>query len=83
MAATLSPQRTPTTVAELLERLGVGAERVLMKPLPGTSTEKGVLAVAAREDRQCELVDGVLVEKAMGSRESMLAVALALTCVPL
>jgi Uma2 family endonuclease len=32
-----------------------------------------VLAVHRREDRLCELVDGVLVEKVMGFEESMLA----------
>jgi Uma2 family endonuclease len=62
------------TVAELLEKLGgVPAERVRLDPPPGTATEKDVLAVKRREGRLCELVEGVLVEKAMGFAESNLA----------
>jgi Uma2 family endonuclease len=64
----------PTTVAELLERLGnVPAHRVRMRPAPGQATEADVLALHDRGDRLCELVDGVLVEKAMGYSESLLA----------
>jgi Uma2 family endonuclease len=44
-----------------------------MTPPPGTATEADVLAVYARERRLCELVDGVLVEKPVGYRESRLA----------
>ena len=40
------------------------------------ATEKDVLEVHAREERLCELVDGILVEKGMGFRESLLAGAL-------
>ncbi len=62
------------TVAELLKKLGgIPAERVLLDPPPGTATEKDVLAIEQREGRLCELVDGVLVEKAMGLAESFLA----------
>ncbi len=62
------------TVAELLKKLGgIPAERVLLDPPPGTATEKDVLEVEARQGRICELVDGVLVEKAMGLPESFLA----------
>ncbi len=65
------------TVAELLRKLGgIPAKRVLLEPLPGTATEKDVLAVERREGRLCELVDGVLVEKAMGYEESFLAMRL-------
>jgi Uma2 family endonuclease len=66
------------TVAELLKKLGgIPAERVLLDPPPGTATEKDVLAVEQREGRLCELVDGVLVEKAMGLAESFLALEIA------
>jgi Uma2 family endonuclease len=66
------------TVAELLKKLGgIPAERVLLDPPPGTATEKDVLAVEQREGRICELVDGVLVEKAMGFTESFLALRIA------
>ena len=61
------------TIAELLDRLGVGPERVRFKPAPGTATEQDVLDIWAREKKLCELVDGVLVEKTMGARESYLA----------
>ena len=44
-----------------------------LRPPPGTATEKDVLEVEAHEDRLCEVVDGVWVEKAMGWRESILA----------
>jgi Uma2 family endonuclease len=65
--------------AKLLHQLGdVPLERIRMEAAPGAATEKDVLAVRAGPERRlCELVDGVLVEKAMGVRESMLAVFLA------
>ena len=62
------------TLADLLERLGrVPLERIRFRPPPGTATELDVLEIAARENRLCELVDGVLVEKPMGYGESILA----------
>jgi Uma2 family endonuclease len=60
-----------------MERLGgVPPKRVRWRPLPGTATEKDVIEVDAHEDRLCELVDGTLVEKPMGFRESALAMSL-------
>ena len=71
--STLAPPALET-VADLLESLGdIPPERVRMRPYPGTATEDDVLAILAREKRLCELVDGVLVEKAMGYEESRLA----------
>jgi Uma2 family endonuclease len=65
------------TLADLLDRLGrVPLERIRFHPPPGTATERDVLEIAAREDRLCELVDGVLVEKPMGYGESILALFL-------
>lgn len=62
------------TLADLLKDLGdVPPERVHLIPPPGTATEKDVLNVERREGKICELVDGVLVEKAMGFDESNLA----------
>jgi Uma2 family endonuclease len=63
------------TLAEFLARLAalgdIPAERIRMSPIPGQATEKDVLAVRDGPERLlCELVDGVLVEKAMGSPES-------------
>lgn len=65
------------TLADLLDRLGgIDPARIRFHPYPGTATEDDVLAVLDRENVPCELVDGVLVEKAMGYGEAMLALAL-------
>ncbi|HEV2949068.1 MAG TPA: Uma2 family endonuclease [Gemmataceae bacterium] len=78
MATVVSPPPEPIrTLADLMERLGgVPPKRVRWRPLPGTATEKDVIEVDAHEDRLCELVDGTLVEKPMGFRESALAMSL-------
>jgi Uma2 family endonuclease len=66
------------TVGDLLDRLGnVPPGRVRYYPLPGTATESDVIDIEARENRLCELVDGVLVEKAMGFNESYVALLIA------
>jgi Uma2 family endonuclease len=68
---------TVSTIADLLDQLGgISPRRVLMKPPPGTATEADLLEVNRQKDRVCELVDGVLVEKAAGYRESLLAGAI-------
>jgi Uma2 family endonuclease len=78
MTSLLTPPAAIQTLADLLDRLGgISAERVRFHPAPGTATETDVIEVDAHEDRLCELVDGVLVEKAMGLHESLLAIALA------
>jgi Uma2 family endonuclease len=78
--ATLSvsiPKQCVGTVAELLHRLGdLPADRVWLEPSPGTATEQDLLRAHDRDGRLRELVDGTLVEKAMGLRESMLAILL-------
>lgn len=62
------------TVADLLKQLGnIPPERIHLEPTPGTATEKDILEVERRHGRTCELIDGVLVEKAMGIEESFLA----------
>jgi Uma2 family endonuclease len=60
--------------AQLRKQIGnVPLERIRMEAPPGTATEKDVLAVrAGLERRLCELVDGVLVEKAMSKAASLL-----------
>jgi Uma2 family endonuclease len=66
------------TIDDLLQDLGnVPASRVRLRPSPGHATVQDVLDVHARERRLCELVDGTLVEKPMGYKESMIAIALA------
>jgi Uma2 family endonuclease len=63
------------TVARLSRYFGVAPERLILHPRPGMATEDDLLYVNAH-DRFCELVDGVLVEKAMGFYEGLLAVVL-------
>ena len=67
------------TVADLLKSLGeIPAERVRWHPLPGTATERDLLRTnELKEGAICELVDGTLVEKTMGSGESELAIVIA------
>ncbi len=65
------------SLADLLEELGgISPSRVRMRPSPGRATEKDVVRIETAEDRLFELVDGVLVEKVYGARESVLAVVL-------
>jgi Uma2 family endonuclease len=76
---TAIPEVTATdwTVADLLEHFGpIAHRRIRQDPPPGTATEQDVLDIHDREDRLYELVDGVLVEKAMGTQESFLAVVM-------
>lgn len=70
MNAPISPPLTFRTFADLQRRLGdVAPERIRMQPAPGTATKADVV----RATGACELVDGVLVEKAVGAAESSLA----------
>jgi Uma2 family endonuclease len=67
------------TLADLLKRLGgIPLERIWFRPAPGTATEKDVIEAENRENRLCELVDGTLVEKAVGFDESRVAFQLGL-----
>jgi Uma2 family endonuclease len=63
------------TVARLSRYFGVAPERLLLHPRPGMATEDDLVYVNDH-DRLCELVDGVLVEKAMGFYEGFLEVVL-------
>jgi Uma2 family endonuclease len=66
------------TMKDVWNHVGrVPMSRIRMKPPPGYATEKDVLTIHDREDRLYELIDGILVEKAMGIRESALAWRLA------
>jgi Uma2 family endonuclease len=74
--ATITPPDIKT-LADLRRRLGgIPLERIWFHPAPGTATEKDVVEAEERENRLCELVDGTLVEKAMGFDESRLAIEL-------
>jgi len=64
-------------VADLLHALGdIPPQRVLMNPPPGTATEADLLRKVEAEDCLCELVEGTLVEKPVGYREAILAMAI-------
>jgi Uma2 family endonuclease len=78
MATETKTSETVENLAELLERLGdVPLERIRMRPPPGTATEQDVITTWTGPNRRlCELVDGVLVEKAMGTKEAGLALFL-------
>lgn len=72
----LPPTLLPTewTLADLQAHLGgIPAERIRLYPPPGMATEQDALNLEAHEDRLCELVDGILVEKVMAAFESLLA----------
>lgn len=74
-SAALRSDPAPDTMADLLHRLGdIPAERILMRPPPGTATEVDLIQLLHGDaKRLCELVDGVLVEKPMGYSESVVA----------
>ncbi len=68
---------TQATLADLLDDLGdIAPDRVRLHPALGTATEDDLLSATDASGSLYELVDGVLVEKAMGFRESLLAAAL-------
>ena len=78
MTIVSSPISSLETIEDLLRQLGdIPAWRVRLRPTPGAATEGDVLHFHARERRLYELVDGTLVEKGMGFRESLLATLLA------
>ena len=76
MATATAPTapRTLTMADVLIDDLPPA--RILLNPTPGTATAADVVAIHDREDRLCELVDGILVEKTKGAKESILAMML-------
>jgi len=76
-ASPSSAPNSPETLADLLRRLGsIPLERICCQPPPGTAKEEDVLLRPNGEKRLFELVDGVLVEKALGFYEARLAIVL-------
>ncbi len=62
----------PETLADLVHRLGdIPLERILVHPSPGTAVEQDLIS-----RKMCELIDGVVVEKALSFFESRLAMVL-------
>lgn len=69
------PSHEEWTAADALERFGpIPLSRIRRDPAPGTACEQDVIDIHDREDRLCELIDGVLLEKTAGVIESYLAV---------
>jgi Uma2 family endonuclease len=75
MPRTTNPTNHFETVAEVLERMPeIPPRRIRLDPKPGTATGEDVIAaLQAADKRLYELVDGVLVEKVLASKESCLA----------
>lgn len=68
---------TDWTAGDLVQRFGpIPLARIVIPPGPGPAVEGDVVALNDRENRLCELVDGVLVEKTAGTFESYLAALL-------
>jgi Uma2 family endonuclease len=75
----LPPTVLPATwsLADLQEHLGhIPPNRIRLYPPPGLATVEDALLLGDRGEAICELVDGVLVEKPMGTFESVLAMVL-------
>lgn len=68
----------PETLADVVHALGdIPLHRILWHPFPGTATEADQRRICDGEPKRLvELIDGVLVEKAMGHRESLFAASL-------
>jgi Uma2 family endonuclease len=64
------------TAAKLIDHLGIPPERIRVIPEPGSATLADVLNHNRESGKLCELIDGILVEKALGYYESRLAVVL-------
>jgi Uma2 family endonuclease len=81
MPSTAAKKMTKPTfanVAELVRLLGgIPLRRIQLDPAPGTATIRDLLHRSARDNTLYELVDGTLVEKVMGYRESEMALDLA------
>ena len=64
-------------LGDVLDRLGgIPPSRVRLFPAPGTATIRDLKRLDRRTHGTCELIDGVIVEKAMGWYESFLATVL-------
>jgi Uma2 family endonuclease len=76
MATTARP-RVEWTAAELYRRFGpIPLDRIRQSPAPGTATVVDVEAIDVLEDRLCELIDGLLVQKASSFFESAMSASL-------
>ncbi len=65
------------TLADFMHWLGdVPADRILLRPAPGMGNASDVLRLERQENRLCELVCGVAVEKRLGYKEMSVAAVL-------
>ena len=72
----IAPQKIET-LADIIHRLGdVPLDRILFCPFPGSATDQDAIECEAKTGLLCELVDGVLVEKAVGYYEDRLGTLL-------
>jgi len=78
MSQAIAVDEERNAFSDLLEELGgISPSRIIRRPFPGTATEDDVIKLLeAPRKRICELIDGVLVEKPMGLRESILGAAI-------
>ena len=75
--ATVSDFETPIlTVADVLSQIDVPPDRVVLFGRIGARTVEDLVYLEDHHDRIGELVDGILVEMAMGFAESSLAMIL-------
>jgi Uma2 family endonuclease len=66
------------TIADFQAHLGdIPAERIRLEPRPGYATEEDLVYLQETKEALCELVDGILVDKPMGTFESRLAIIIA------
>ncbi len=73
---TIAPPESET-LADLVRRLGdIPLDRIRLRPAPGTATVEDVDRIEAKENRLFELVEGTLVEKAMGFESAWVALQL-------
>ncbi len=71
----VEPTEAELTLGDLVEKFGpIPLSRIRMTPFPGTATEEDAVAIQDRENRSCELIDGILLEKTVGMYESLLTI---------
>jgi Uma2 family endonuclease len=77
MSNVTDPQSTTWTAVDLVHRFGpIPLTRVRNHPAPGTATDDDVVRIHDAEDRLYELVEGTLLEKAVGTYKSFLAMTI-------
>ena len=76
MTPIVSNAAVANSIGDILTELGnIPIERIRRSPTPGSATLVDLLH-EIEQGKLCELVDGTLVEKAMGWQESLIALAL-------